>query len=99
MTGLLEIRLPDEIMENLPSDKSSMVTYLSKHLDKVLEAYDAGFQRRVHGVLGGPLSRYEKSILKDFLLDAVLGKKLREALEAAPTSPFEKIADTASIHK
>lgn len=92
MMSLLEIRLPDDVMDNLPSDKAALVAYLSKHFDQVLEQYEKSFQRRVQGVLGGPLSRYEKSLLKDFLLDMVLGKKLRESVDTI-TSPFEKSLD------
>lgn len=81
MSALLEIKLPDHVMEHLPEDKTSLVKYLSEHVDDVIKNYEASFQRRVQGVMGGPLSRYEKSILKDFLLDVVLGKTFRNSLE------------------
>lgn len=93
MTSLLDIRLPDEVMDNLPSDKQALVAYLSNHFDKVISQYELSFQRRVQGALGGPLSRYEKTMLKDFLLDAVLGKNLRKSIDDAATSPFERISD------
>lgn len=90
---LLEIKLSDEIMENLPSDKAGMIQYLSKHFDEVLRKYDEDFQRRVPGMLGAPLSRYEKSLLKDFLLSAVLGRELKEQMSG---SPFEGAAEAVS---
>lgn len=71
---MLEIKLPDEVMENLPAETSGIVERLSQHFDEVILTYEIRFQKRVQGVMGGPLSRYEKSILKDFLLDTTLGK-------------------------
>jgi hypothetical protein len=91
MTGLLEIKLPEHVLEHLPSDKTEMVAYLSKYADEVLRQYEARFQRRVSGTMGGPLSRYEKSLLRDFVLDMILGKELRDHLEKQSTSPFEKV--------
>jgi len=96
MTGLLEIKLPDHMLEHLPSDKTEMVAYLSKYTDEVLHQYETRFQRRVPGTMGGPLSRYEKSLLKDFVLDMILGKELREHLEKNGTSPFKNV-DPASV--
>jgi hypothetical protein len=90
MTGLLEIKLPDHVMENLPSDKAGMIVHLSKHVDEVIRQYETSIQKRVSGTMGGPLSRYEKSLLRDFILDMVLGKKLREDLEEQ-ASPFERV--------
>ena len=90
MTGLLEIKLPDHVMENLPSDKAGMISHLSKYVDEVIRQYEISIQKRVSGTMGGPLSRYEKSFLRDFVLDMVLGKKLREEL-GEQTSPFERV--------
>jgi hypothetical protein len=89
MTGLLEIKLPDHVMEHLPSDRSEMILRLSKHVDEVIRQYGISIQNRVPGTMGGPLSRYEKSLLKDFILDMVLGKDLRNALEEPVR--FEKL--------
>ncbi len=85
----LRIKLPDEVMEKLPSDRAEVVAYLSRYADAVIHQYDMGFQRRVQGTMAGPLSRYEKALLKDFILDMVLGKELREQLEETPRpEPF-----------
>ncbi len=69
-----ELKLPSDILESIPSGREDMIRFLAKYFDGVIDEYDVRFQRRVGGVLGGPLSKYEKSILKDFLIDAVLGK-------------------------
>ena len=93
MTGLLEIRLPDEVMDNLPSEKEAMIVYLSKHFDEVIRNYEQEFTRSVGGFLGQPLSRYEKATIKDFLIRMVLGRKLSQQFD--DTSPFEKIEAVA----
>lgn len=72
---MIELKLPDEVMENIPSGgRDEMVRYLAKYFDTVIAEYDARFQKRVTGTFGAPLSKYEKSILKDFLIDQTLGK-------------------------
>ncbi len=81
MTGLLNIQLPDDVMENLPTGRDSMIAYLSKHFDEVIKQYEYDFVRSVPGILGQPLSRYEKATIKDFLIRMVLGKKLSQHLE------------------
>jgi hypothetical protein len=86
MSSRLEIKLPDEVMEKLPAGKSELVTFLSRLVDDEIADYEQDFQRRVQGVMGASLSRYEKSMLKDFILDRVLGKELRKHLEE-PTQP------------
>ena len=69
----LELKLPTEVLDNIPSRKEDMVQYLAKYFDGIIAKYDVSFQKRVHGVMGGPLSRYEKSILKDFLIEMAVG--------------------------
>lgn len=69
-----ELKLPPEVLEGIPSGRDEMIHYLSKYFDGVIEKYDSRFQKRVSGAFGGALSRYEKSILKDFLIDAIIGK-------------------------
>lgn len=69
-----ELKLPPEVLEGIPSGHDEMIRHLSKHFDSVIDKYDSRFQKRVTGAFSGPLSRYEKSILKDFLIDAVIGK-------------------------
>ncbi len=69
----LELKLPTEVLDNIPSSKEDMVLYLAKYFDGVISKYDVTFQKRVHGVMGGPLSRYEKSLLKDFLIAMTIG--------------------------
>ena len=82
----LELRLPDEVMENIPSgNREEVVKYLAKYFDTVIDRYDHRFQKRVRGIFGTPLSQYEKSILKDFLIDQTLGKIEEASLIAAET--------------
>lgn len=69
----LELKIPDDVLENIPSGRDAMVQYLAKYFDGVIAKYEVSFQKRVTGALGGPLSRYEKSTLKDFLLDLTIG--------------------------
>lgn len=78
----LELKLPEDILENIPSGKDEMVKYLAHYFDKVIDHYDGRFQKRVQGAMGGPLSRYEKAILKDFLIEMTMGN-LEEAAELA----------------
>ncbi len=71
----LEIKLPDEVMDNIPSgNREEVARYLSKYFDGVIGDYDVRFQKRISGAFGQPLSRYEKSMLKDFLIEMTLGK-------------------------
>ncbi len=81
MSSNLSIKLPDEVMESLPTNRSELVACLSRLVDEEISDYERDFQRRVQGTMGGPLSRYEKSILRDFILDRILGKELRKHLE------------------
>lgn len=82
----LELKLPAEVMDNIPSgSREDVVRYLAKYFDTVIDKYDARFQKRVQGGFGGPLSKYEKSILKDFLIDQTLGKIDESSLMAAET--------------
>lgn len=71
----LELKIPDDVLETLPTgSREELVQFLSKYFDSVIDGYDIRFQKRVSGAFGGPLSRYEKSILKDFLIDLTLGR-------------------------
>lgn len=71
----LELRLPDEVMENIPSGNTEeIVRYLARYFDTVIEKYNDRFQKRMRGPLGEPLSKYEKAIIKDFLIDQTLGR-------------------------
>lgn len=79
----LELRLPDDVMESIPSgNRDAVVLYLAKYFESVIDKYDVRFQKRVKGAFGAPLSRYERSILKDFLIDQALGK-IEEASQVA----------------
>jgi len=77
----IELKLPDDVLDNIPESKGEMINYLSKYFDGVLDKYNDRFQKRVQGVMGHPLSRYERAILKDLLMDLALGK-----LQEAPVS-------------
>lgn len=78
-----ELKLPEDVLENVPTGKDEMLKYLAKYFDSIIDKYDTRFQQRVMGAMGGPLSRYEKSILKDFLIDAALGH-IEAAQQTAP---------------
>lgn len=80
----LELKLPDDVMKNIPSGRDEMIQYLAKYFDTVIEKYDVRFQNRVKGFMGGPLSKYEKAQLKDLLIDLTLGK-----IEEAPQMAAE----------
>lgn len=69
-----ELKLPSDILESIPPGHEDMIRFLAKYFDGVIDEYGVRFQRRVGGAFGGPLSKYEKSILKDFLIDVTLGK-------------------------
>lgn len=69
----LELKLPDDVLESIPSSKEDMVKYLSQYFESVIDQYNSRFQKRVQGAFGGPLSKYERSILKDFLIDVTIG--------------------------
>lgn len=77
----LELKLPEEVLEKIPSGKTEMVKYLATYFDSVIDHYGVRFQKRVQGAMGGPLSRYEKAILKDFLIDLTMG-----SLEEEPSA-------------
>jgi len=79
----LELKLPEEILENMPSGREEMVKYLARYFDTVIDNYDNRFQKRVRGPLAGPLTRYEKAILKDFLIEMTIGN-LEEASKSVP---------------
>lgn len=80
----LELKLPEEIIESVPSNKEEMVKYLARYFDEAIDKYDTRLQKRVGGVFGVPLSRYEKSLLKDFLIDMSLGKLEEKPRAVAP---------------
>ncbi len=82
-----ELKLPPEVLEGIPSGHEDMLRYLSKYFDGVIEKYESRFQKRVSGALGGALSRYEKSLLKDFLIDAIIGKLGLSASVQPETTP------------
>ncbi len=75
MTDQLEIKLPENVLESIPKGREEAAKYLAKYFDLVIAQYDTRFQERVNqGPMAGALSRYEKSILKDFLVDLTMGK-------------------------
>lgn len=69
-----ELKLPPEVLDGIPSGHDEMIRYLSRYFDSIINKYDSRFQKRVIGAFSGPLSRYEKSLLRDFLIDAIIGK-------------------------
>lgn len=73
---MLDIRLPEEAAEALPSSKEDMVRYLLPFVDAAIADYELSLRRRVPGTLGGNISKYEQSLLRDFLLDKLMGNVL-----------------------
>jgi hypothetical protein len=73
MEELVELKLPADILDNVPKDKEGMLKYLSGYFDVVIEKYNERFQSRVSGIMGQPLSRYERAMLKDLLMDLTIG--------------------------
>lgn len=72
---MIELKLPDEVMDGIPTgSREDVVKYLSKYFDGVIDEYSVRLQRRAKGVFGEPISKYERSMLKDFLIDQTLGK-------------------------
>ncbi len=92
MSPLIDIRLPDDVMENCPKDKTAMGVYLAEYLNKVIAVYEKRFQQRVTGALGGPLSNFEKALLRDFMLEALLGGPLRQSLQ--DSGPIQLAAES-----
>jgi hypothetical protein len=82
----LEFKIPEEILEAMPSGKEAMIRYLAQYFDRVVEKYETRLQGRATGIMGKPLSRYEKSMLKDFLIDTALGR-----LEELPRMAAESL--------
>lgn len=70
----LELKLPEEVLNQLPAAKEEMIKHLAVYFDGILEKYNTRFQTRVGGFMGSPLSRYEKSMLMDFLIDLAIGQ-------------------------
>lgn len=70
----IEIKLPEDVLNNIPEGKTEMINYLSGYFDGVIEKYNERFVKRVSGIMGSPLSRYEKSLLKDMLMDLAIGE-------------------------
>jgi len=75
---MIDVRLPEEVLENMPSTKEGMVQHLLPTVEAAISDYEKSLRRRVPGVLGGALDRHEKSILRDFLLDRILRNALAE---------------------
>lgn len=69
----LELKLPEDVLESIPPSREDMIKYLSQYFDSIIDQYNIRFQKRVQGAFSGPLSKYERSILKDFLIDVTIG--------------------------
>ena len=68
----VKITLPEEVMEHMPADRRGMIEYLSRLFDEEADEYSSSIQRRAGAPLNGPLSRYERSLIKDYLLDKIV---------------------------
>ncbi len=84
MAGI-EIKLSEDVLESIPSNKEGMIRYLAKCFDSVIDNYNIRLRERVSGSLGSPLSSYERAIIKDFLIDVTLGKLQQPSPEPAAT--------------
>ena len=80
---MIDIRLPEEILEAIPSSKEEMVRYLLPFVDVAIDDYEKGLRLRVRGVMGGPLDKHEKSILRDFMLYRLM-RNVQDDVNAHP---------------
>lgn len=83
---MIDVRLPEEVLENMPATKEGMVQHLLPAVEEEISDYEKNLRRRVPGILGSALDRHEKSILRDFLLDRILRNALTEGPNQAPTT-------------
>lgn len=80
---MIEVRLPIEVLESLPSTKEDMIRHVIPYVDAAISDYEQSLRRRVPGPLGSALDRHEKSILRDFMLDRLLRNVLQGEPRAA----------------
>jgi hypothetical protein len=84
MSGRPTLRLPDDVLAQVPSSKNEMLEYLSRYVDsQMLAQYEEDFRRRVSGALGAPFARHEQVLLRDFSMWLLLGE-LKSRLEESP---------------
>lgn len=86
---MIDIRLPEEILDNLPSGKDDLVRHLMPSIEEAISEYEKGLRRRVSGLLGDSLSRYEKAMLRDFLFSFILKNAMVEETHT-PVEPFDQ---------
>lgn len=92
MKHLIDIKLPEEVQEKLQSADGSFFSLLNEHLDKVITSFEGAFKARTSS---GPLTRFERAILKDFLIEAVLPdgmRKLKKSSGSYPAIPEQEMA-------
>jgi hypothetical protein len=85
MRTLVKITLPDEIMERMPQDKEGIITFLSRYFEDEVNDYSSELQRQAPSPFNQPLNRYERSLVKDYLMRKTLGALLQQG-EATPMS-------------
>jgi len=83
---MIEVRLPIEVLESLPSTKEDMIRHVLPYVDAAITDYEQSLRRRVSGSLGAALDRHEKSILRDFMLDRLLRNVFHEETRAGLTA-------------
>ena len=91
MSYKVQLVLPDEVLDNLPKDRADWIKYLVGFFESgVLIPYEESLKKRQQGVMGGPLSKYEKTGYTDLLIDIALGQ-LRDRFEKkeSSTEPLE----------
>lgn len=81
MKNLIDIKLPDEVETKIQAGAPAMKT-LSDHFDEVISLYEISFRQRVQGLMGGPLTNFEKAAIKDFLMDVVVPAEMRKKLDS-----------------
>lgn len=80
----IEMKIPEEIMDRMPTDLTKLVEFLLPYASKMVDDYEQSFLARTKNLpLGGKLTRYERSQLTDFILDRLVGP-LRDKLQSQP---------------
>ncbi len=91
MSYQVQLIIPDEVMEQLPENKADWIPYLASFFERsVIKPYEESLSKRQKGMLGGPLSKYEKTGYTDLLIDIALGQIRKNIEESASTQvPLE----------
>ena len=86
-TTLVKITLPDEVMERMPQNKEGIIAYLSRYFEDEVNEYSSELQRQAPAPFNQPLNRYERSLVKDYLMRKTLGALLHAGETPGVTRP------------